>query len=226
MFKVYLSPSIQENNIGVGDYGTEEKRMNAVADVTVKELTRTKQFTIYRNSPAMSLNQVVSDSDTIKPNAHVAIHSNAFNSTARGVLGLYWSKGGATSNSYRLTKVIHDEVFKVSWIDNGMRAGTGLAETDKVKATSTIIEVDFHDNVQGAQWIEDNIKLIGIAIAKGICKYFGVPYVPEPIPVAPVQAPEGKFYKVQVGAYKMKSGADDMLAQLKAKGFNGFIKVE
>lgn len=30
---VYLSPSTQERNIGYGNYSTEEKRMNGVADV-------------------------------------------------------------------------------------------------------------------------------------------------------------------------------------------------
>ena len=225
MFKIYLSPSTQEHNIGVSDYGTEETKMNAVADVTAKELTRAGQFTIYRNRPDMSINQVVADSDNIKPNIHVAIHSNAFNSTARGVLGLYWSGGGTNSNSYKLTKAIHDEVLVISGHDNGMRAGTGLAETDRVHATSTIIEVGFHDNTEDAQWIEDNIKPIGIAIAKGICKYFNVNYVPEPVAVAQV-APDGKLYKVQVGAYKYLAGAEDLVTQLKAKGFAGFIKVE
>ena len=181
MFKIYLSPSTQEHNIGNDDYGTEEIRMNEVADVTAKELTRAGQFTIYRNNPAMSINQVVADSDTIKPQIHVAIHSNAFNSKARGVLGLYWSGGGTNSNSYKLTKAIHDEVLAISGHNNGIRAGTGLAETDRVKATSTIIEVGFHDNADDAQWIKDNIKPIGIAIAKGVCKYFNVQYVPEPV---------------------------------------------
>lgn len=188
MFKVYLSPSTQENNFGVSDYGTEEARMNAAADVTAKELTRTGQFIIYRNRPTMALNEVIKDSDNIKPNIHVAIHSNAFNSKGRGVLGLYWSGGGIASDSYKLTKAVHDEVLNISGIDNGMRAGTGLAETDRVKATSTIIEVGFHDNADDAQWIKDNVKNIGIAIAKGICKYCNVPYVPYVTPVVEVKS--------------------------------------
>ena len=31
------------------------------------------------------------------------------------------------------------------------------------------------------------------------------------------------LYKVQVGAYSIKSNADKVLKDLKAKGFNGFI---
>lgn len=33
MVKVYISPSSQEDNRGVGNYGTEEVRMNQIADV-------------------------------------------------------------------------------------------------------------------------------------------------------------------------------------------------
>ena len=35
---VYLSPSVQENNIGIGNYGTEEKRMNEIADIVEDKL--------------------------------------------------------------------------------------------------------------------------------------------------------------------------------------------
>lgn len=36
-------------------------------------------------------------------------------------------------------------------------------------------------------------------------------------------ASSGKIYRVQVGAYTVKANADNMLKQLKAKGFDGFI---
>ena len=58
---VYLSPSIQEGNIGYGDYGTEEKRMNEVCDVTQKHLFR-HGLTVFRNRPDMTLKHVETDS--------------------------------------------------------------------------------------------------------------------------------------------------------------------
>ena len=59
---VYLSPSTQENNIGYGDYGTEEERMQQVCDVVQEELLR-HGITVFRNTPDMTLNQVVADSN-------------------------------------------------------------------------------------------------------------------------------------------------------------------
>lgn len=40
MADVYLSPSPAHFNTGYGNYGTEERRMNLIADVVEYELTR------------------------------------------------------------------------------------------------------------------------------------------------------------------------------------------
>ena len=72
---VYLSPSTQENNKGVGSYGTEEKRMNEISDV-VEKVLKAHGIKVYRNKPSMSLSQVVMDSNSKKPDIHFAIHSN------------------------------------------------------------------------------------------------------------------------------------------------------
>ena len=76
MRSVYLSPSLQEWNIGVGDFGTEEQRMNEIADIVEREL-KNKGYIVYRNRPEQTLKQVVEESNNLNPNIHVAIHSNA-----------------------------------------------------------------------------------------------------------------------------------------------------
>lgn len=39
-------------------------------------------------------------------------------------------------------------------------------------------ECEFHDTVEGAKWIVEHTTEIGEAIAKGLCKYLGVAFVP------------------------------------------------
>ena len=56
---VYLSPSMQENNVGVLNYGTEETRMNQIADV-VQKVLQDYGVDVYRNRPEWSLGQAVS----------------------------------------------------------------------------------------------------------------------------------------------------------------------
>ena len=80
--------------------------------------------------------------------------------------------------------------------------------------------------VQHNHWNGKNCPQVLRARANGWQQFIeGIYNIIHP-PVAPVQAPEGKLFKVQVGAYKYLAGAEELLAQLKAKGFAGFIKVE
>lgn len=80
---VYISPSVQHFNIGQNGYGSEEERMNEVADIVEYELQR-HGLTTARNDPSMTLQEVVADSNALNPTVHVAIHSNAADGNARG----------------------------------------------------------------------------------------------------------------------------------------------
>ena len=83
--------------------------------------------------------------------------------------------------------------------------------------------------VQHNHWNGKNCPQVLRARANGWADFIdGIDKIihPEPIPVVPQVAPEGKLFKVQVGAYKYLAGADAMLEKLKAAGFAGFIKVE
>lgn len=47
---IYLSSSMQEHNMGVGNYGSEEERMDELANVVEEELKR-HGVVVYRNKP-------------------------------------------------------------------------------------------------------------------------------------------------------------------------------
>ena len=54
MNKVYLSPSRQSNSFGVGDFGSEEYRMNLIADIVERKLLETGEYVVYRNKENMT----------------------------------------------------------------------------------------------------------------------------------------------------------------------------
>lgn len=60
-------------------------------------------------------------------------------------------------------------------------------------------------------------------IAKGILKCFDIEAINKPIE-EPVS--NGKLYRVQVGAFSVKANAEKLMNELKAKGYNAFIKEE
>lgn len=178
---VFLSPSLQEFNLGYGDYGTEEQRMNQVADVVQYELER-HGVTVVRNSPEQSLREAVAQSNSVNPNVHVAIHSNAGSGQARGA-EIYVHRYDTAAE--RLARDIYTYLSAVTPTEDlgikegaGAFGGQGYYELRYTRAPAVLIEVGFHDNPADAQFIIDHIVEIGIAIARGILQYLGIPYTP------------------------------------------------
>lgn len=175
---VYLSPSTQEGNIGHRDYGTEEKRMNEVCDVTQKYLLR-HGITVYRSRPDMTLKQVVADSNSKDPTIHFAIHSNAFDANTRGSTIFCHRFGG---EGERLARLVYAELEPLTPTkDRGVKESKDhyglskpLYELSATAAPAALVEIAFHDQADDAKWILENIEPIGIAIAKGILKYLDV----------------------------------------------------
>jgi N-acetylmuramoyl-L-alanine amidase len=180
---VYLSPSTQEHNIGAGNYGTEEMRMNQVADVTQRELLR-HGVTVYRNKPEMTLTQVINNSNAKKPDLHQAIHSNASSGKARGCEVFCYKFGCGLGET--LARNVYTELEPLTpTADHGVKQGKdfygpgkNMAEVANTNAPAALVEIAFHDNPDDAIWIVTHIEIIGIAIAKANLKTLEIPYQP------------------------------------------------
>jgi len=178
MARIYLSPSTQENNIGVGIYGTEEKRMNELCDYLVKYLESYGHI-VKRNNPKMTLQQIKEDSDLFKADIHIALHSNASTGKARGC-EVFCYKFGTDSN--KLASYIYMCLESLTPSDdrgikeghNMYGVGKHLFETEFTKATAVLIETAFHDNHEDAEWIITHMPTIAVAIGTGINQFLGV----------------------------------------------------
>ncbi|WP_010681316.1 S-layer homology domain-containing protein [Acetivibrio cellulolyticus] len=181
---VYLSPSLQIHNIGVGDYGTEYDRMSDVADV-VEEILSENGIVVYRSDKAWRLlsekeylDKIAADSNSKKPNVHFAIHTNASkNKDVRG-MEIYYKKDDISSKEF--AQAVESHVLSVRPEDalegwkRGLIEGSACEEIQYINATTGLIEISFHTNESDAQWIVDNTEEIGREIADGIMEYLGV----------------------------------------------------
>ena len=216
-FKVYLSPSTQENNKGLGNYGTEEIRMNQIADVVEKNL-KLNGIIVYRNNPAMTLQQVVADSNSEKPDIHFAIHSNSGGGHG---CECYCHKFGGKGE--KLAQSTYSQVAAITpTSDRGVHQGFNFYGTGKhmyelayTNAPAALIEVDFHDNPDDAAWIINNIEAIGTALAKGVLSYFGIAYNPcTDQYIAGVNVAYDKKYISDKSYWINKSSSDNSIKQL------------
>ena len=183
MVKVYISPSSQHDNVGVGNYGTEEMRMNQVADRVEKELKRVGIVTL-RNNPSMDITQMVAASNNFGADVHLSIHSNAGGAT--GAEAYYYT--GSTAGK-KLAQAVYDNIAPMTPTgDRGVKATTELYEVWATNGIATLVEIAFHDNAADAAFIINNIQELGIAIAKGVCSYLGINFGATDTPTVTVTA--------------------------------------
>ena len=221
MSKIYISPSQQGNNVGYGNYGTEQKRMFEVGEALKIILERCKQ-TAYISKKGMTFQQAVTESNKLKCNVHVAIHSNAFNKTVRGTQAMYVSDSG-----FKLSNAIYKRLEPFTpTADRGCRQNDNLYELNYTTAVAAYLETAFHDNPLDAALIMNNTEKIAELIARGICEYLKVPFVKKEV-VKEVDkdiiAKDGHYYKIQVGAFSNKSYADAEAARINKLGIKAFV---
>lgn len=183
---IYLSPSTQQGNMYVTG-GSEEYYMNLVADALEPYLTA-NAIRYTRNRPDMTVSQIIRASNAGDYALHLALHSNAAPEgrygSLRGVDIYHFPgsrQGAAVSNiTANNFKAIYPDPNRVT-----VRTTTALGEVDRVKAPAMFIEIAYHDNVDDANWIINNIQTIARTIALSLTEYFGQPFVE---PIQPYQA--------------------------------------
>ena len=175
----YLSPSNQYLNYGNSDAGftTEMEIMNRIADVVQQNLTD-KGVIVYRNVPSAGINAWNAESNYVKADFHLAIHSNASGTRLARGIEIYVDK--ETSKALSIASVIYENLWQIyDGNDNPLynrgikyaRGSLGEVNEDFLPCGS-LIEVAYHDQYDDALWIMQNIENIGNNIANSIYSYY------------------------------------------------------
>lgn len=213
--KIYLSPSNQYDNQYAYGNTSEMEQCNRFAEYAEKALKRCG-FEVKKAAKAQAMSTTVLESNSWQADLHIAIHTNA--GGGNGTVVFVYKK---TPENCAKAQPIYNEVQAVTpgVIDYGVREFPELYELNSTRAIAVYIEVDFHDNKSIAKWLVENAKTVGESIAKGVCKAYGVKYVGDN--VTPQKT--NKIYRVQVGAFKVKSNAEAYADKLKKSGFTDTI---
>ena len=194
--KVYLSPAMHRANPCVyprpdGQQCYEALENNEYIDILEPILHRcgiaTKRG--YRRTPMNSDNgeaimkQNVRESDAWGADVHYVSHTNGSadgKGNSRGCYPMYYTfsaKGKKLGNiMVKHRKEVYPGTVKLV-------ASSKWYELYKPKAISFYEEHVFHDNMEDATWFHTHMKEIAESAAKGLCEWFGIPYVaaePEP----------------------------------------------
>ncbi|WP_312645427.1 SH3 domain-containing protein [Hydrogenoanaerobacterium sp.] len=175
---IYLSPSTQEANLYVTG-GTEEYYMNLIADAMLPYL-RSTGIQYVRNTPDMTAASSIRQSNQGNYDLHLALHSNAAPEgrygEVRGTDVYYYPY---SEKGKRAANIIARNLKKIYPIPSLVRAvpTTYLGEVRLTRAPSVFIEFAYHDNVEDANWITNNIQEIAINVVQSLAEYFGIPFI-------------------------------------------------
>jgi N-acetylmuramoyl-L-alanine amidase len=169
---------------------------------------------------------VVKASNNFKADYFVSIHCNSSaDKTSHGVETYCFLLGG---RGEKLADNIQTSLVSQTGLTNRGVKTANFYVLKYTNMTAVLIEAGFMDVMKEASLMlnVDFQKEVARETAIAVCKYLGVTYVPyvEPKPI--VKAAPGKYFRVQVGAFTLRTGAEKLQAELKAKGFSAIIKEE
>lgn len=146
----------------------------------------------------------VRESDAWGADVHYISHTNAYNGKVRGYRPMIYpgSVKGKKLAQFMIAerKKIYDQ--PISLVER-----SDLYELRVPVAASYYEEHIFHDNKADAQWFHDNMRKIAESAARGLCSYFGIPFVD----------PYAGKKQIVLGEYDTLREADDYLGDLLAK---------
>jgi len=182
--RVYISASTQKENIGVLNYGTEQDRMQYLADRIKFWLeTQKDKFIVFRNQSGWTLEKTVNDCNNLACELFLDNHTDA------GPIEKTAGDGGAegtsafyhigSTNGQRLAECIYNRIAPLSpGQDRKVKPDTvlyqsGLYVLRKTIPPAALIENFFHTNETEVEDYLSRIEVYAKATAQGICDYVG-----------------------------------------------------
>ena len=176
---IYLSPSTQQANTYVTG-GSEEYWMNLLADELEPWLT-SSGIRFSRNTPQMTAASSIRASNAGNYDFHLALHSNASPDDRYGELqGIIAYYAPNSIKGQKAAVLIAENLEDIYPFQTPARAEptTRLGEVTRTRAPAVLVEIAYHDNVDDANWITQNLEQIAKKLALSMTEYFGLPLVP------------------------------------------------
>ena len=176
---IYLSPSTQESNAYVTGTGSEEYWMNRLADAMVPYLNSCGiRYT--RNTPDMTAGSSIRQANAGWYDFYLALHSNAAGAgnygNVRGIIAFYYP---TSTEGQRAAQIFVNNLREIYPLPNKVtaRSTTSLGEVRDSKFPANLLEIGYHDNVEDARWIENNIPEIARNLVLSLTDFFDIPFI-------------------------------------------------
>lgn len=223
MAKVFLSAGHGGSNPGAVANGLIEKDINLNTLLACKEV-------LEKHGVLVVASRLKDENDDVYEEVREANESGAdfavsFHANAGGGDGFEVFYHTSNGKGKRLAQLCEKYVKELGQNSRGIKSGNHLYFVKNTKMMSVLVESFFLDN-RADTAIGDTVeeqRAFGVAYAKAILEYLGIAYIGSEYVPPMEEAGEGKLYRVQVGAYRVRNNAEAMMKRLEEAGFKGFI---
>lgn len=170
---IYLSPSTQEDNLYACDEEINEETVMFEIANQVRALLEADGYTVYMCQDSDNVKNKVNKGNELGCGAYVSLHSNQ-NENEVGGQGTECFYNTNISGSRALAENIYNRVAELTPTeDRGLKDETqrDLYEIINNRYPCCLLEIEFHDNEEGSQWILDNEEDVAKAIKDGIVAF-------------------------------------------------------
>lgn len=175
---LFLSPSTQDFNPYVTT-GNEQYWMNQLAD-RMEPYLEASGINVTRNNPNGSAATSIRQSNLGTYDFHLALHSNAAPESLSGQLrgiDAYYYPGAKFGEA--MAQLVVDNLKPIYPLPDKVqtRSSTSIGELRLTRAPAALIEIGYHDNVEDATWLTENLDEIAAAMSRAVSQYFGLPFL-------------------------------------------------
>lgn len=229
--KIYLSPSKQPANTYSWGDTNEQVQMTRLAHALkpkLEALGHEVKIATAHLSPTNSQGRAKEGHDW-GADIYMPIHSNASGSPTSQARGPQVYLGKYDPIATKIAEAVNANISAITphadpsrgIFHNNPFHFYEIRYTEPLGMLPIYLEVEFHDKVDTARWIVENIEALAQAIADGVAQG-----LPKQATGAGDTAGAGQtttLYRVQVGAFRDKGNADKFLAQVKKHYPDAFI---
>ena len=218
MPKVFLGVGHGGTDSGAIGNGFKEKDLNLSIALACNEILINHGVTVLMSRTTDendTITNEIAECNNFKPDLAIDIHNNA--GGGDGAECFYHHLGGKGKT---LAENILTEIVKIGQNSRGAKTRVNSSGRDyyafirETTAPAIIVECAFLDNSTDIQILNtpDKQASMGIALAKGILRTLGIPYVKAKT-----------LYRVQVGAFDLKNNAIILQNKLKSLGYDAIV---
>lgn len=218
MPKIFLGVGHGGTDSGAIGNGFKEKDLNLSIALACNEVLVNHGVTVVMSRTKDendSISNEIQECNNFKPDLAIDIHNNA--GGGDGAECFYHHKGG---KGKILAENVLAEIVKTGQNSRGIKTRTNSSGKDyyafirETNSPAVIVECAFLDNSADIKILDTQEKqsAMGIAIARGILRTLGIPYTQTK-----------HLYRVQVGAFELKSNAIILQNKLKSLGYDAVV---